>query len=149
MSKDLMKQRVRVSFEFDVTCNDEPIRNFRDDAAERQYELALLNSFLTTNKTKLLHMMVDAIGTEIGLNSTESFMAQFLPEIDTNSHVMFGPAIDALRGEAGQYWRKTNEEDVLPWGDVLTLETEHIFECFNAEFVGSRFHTIDEDSANE
>jgi hypothetical protein len=44
----------------------------------------LLQSFLIADKKKLLHMLVDAIATQLGLDSTETFVQQFLPQIDTN-----------------------------------------------------------------
>ena len=135
---ELMKHNVRVSFEFDVTCNDEPIGNSRND-------LALLKSFLTADKTMLLHMMVDAISTQIGLNSTETFVKTFLCQIDTNSHVLFSKAIEALRGDEGEYWR---EEVDSQWPDVLTLATEKLFECFSAQFVSSKFEVV-EDATGE
>jgi len=141
---DLLRQRVRVSFDFEITCNDEPIRNSRDDETEKQYNLALLRSFLTADKTKLLHMMVDAIGTEIGMNSNETFMETFLPEIDINSHVLFSEAIDGLSGDAGEYWREARDDSNLSWGDILTLSTEKLFACFNAEFVSSSYGMIGE-----
>jgi hypothetical protein len=141
---ELLRQRVRVSFDFDVISNDGPIRNSSDNEETKQHDLALLNSFLAADKTKLLHMMMDAIGTEIGLNSTESFMEQFLPDIDTNTHVIFEKAIDALSGDARDYWRETREEEDLPWGDVLSLATEKIFECFEADFVSSSYGIVGE-----
>ena len=146
MSKELMKQRVRVSFDFDVTCNIDPIRNSGSNNNAKLYDLALLDSFLTTDKEKLLHMLVETIGAELGLNSPESFVAQFLPQIDTNSHVLFDKAIDALRGDAGDYWREAREDDDLPWGIVLSLATEKIFECFEAKFVSSSYEFAGDNS---
>jgi hypothetical protein len=110
----------------------------------KQYDLALLQSFLIADKKKLLHMLVDAIANQMGLDSPETFVKEFLPQINTNSHVLFSPAIDALRGDAGDYWRETREEEDLPWGDVLSLATEKIFECFEAEFVSSSCEFVGE-----
>jgi hypothetical protein len=143
---NLLKQRVRVSFDFDVTCNNGPIRNSGSNNNAKLYDLELLNSFLTTDKTKLLHMMVEAIATQLGLDGPETFIETFLGQIDTNSHILFSPAIDALRGDARDYWRETREESDLPWGDALTLSTEKLFECFTAQFVKSKFQAIDGDS---
>lgn len=142
---ELLKQRVNVSFDFDVICNDEPIRNSNDEEEVKQYDLALLRSFLTSDKKKLLHMMLDAIATQIGLNSPETFITTFLGQIDTNSHVIFGSAIDALRGDAGDYWREARDDSDLPWGDVLTLATGKLFECFEAKFVCCICHIVGEE----
>ena len=144
---ELMRQRVRVSFDFDVCCNNDTIREFGNNSSAKLYDLALLDSFLVADKPKLMHMMVDAIGTELGLDSSETFVETFLPQIDTNSHVLFSRAIDALRGDTGNYWRETRAEDQLPWGDVLTLATEQILKCFSAKFVASKFQTIDGDAS--
>ena len=142
---ELLKKRVRVSFDFDVTCNDGAIRNSGEEAIG--YDLALLRSFLTANKTKLLHMMVDTIGAELGLNSPESFVAQFLPQIDINSRILFSEAIDALCGEHGAYWRDIAEvEKFEDWQSLLDVCTEHIFKCFEAKFIKSQFMTIDGDA---
>jgi len=144
---ELLKQRVRVSFDFDVICNDGPVHNSgNDDDDVKQYDLALLRSFLSADKEKLLHMLVDAIGAEMGLNSTDSFMRQFLPEIDINSHVLFSKAIGGLCGDVGDYWRETRDDSDLPWGEVLTLATEKLFECFKAEFVKSSYTVIGENN---
>ena len=142
---ELLKKRVRVSFDFDVTCNDGAIRNSGEEAIG--YDLALLRSFLTANKTKLLHMLVDAIATELGLNSPESFVAQFIPQIDTSSHNLFSPAIDALRGDHGAYWRDIAEaEKFEDWQSLLDVCTEHIFKCFEAEFIKSQFMILEGDA---
>ena len=141
-STERFRQRVRISFDFDVMVNDEPILNSGNDEEIMRYDVALLKSFLATDKEKLLHMMMDAIGTEIGLNSTESFMAEFLPEINTNSHVLFEKAIDALRGYDWAYWQETRDEEDLPWGSVLSLATEKLFECFEAEFMSSSYAIV-------
>jgi hypothetical protein len=130
---ELLKQRVRVSFDFDVTVNDAPIHNSGNDDDFKQYDLALLRSLLTADKAKLLDMMIDAIGSELGLNSPETFMVQFLPQIDPNCHALFSKAIDALRGDAEDYWRH-----------ALPLAAETIFACFDAEFVSSDYKIVGE-----
>jgi hypothetical protein len=142
---ELLKRRVRVSFDFDVTVNDAPIRNAGEDAIG--YDLALLQSFLKADKTKLLHRMVDTIATQLGLNSPETFIAQFLPQVDTNSHILFSEAIDALSGEHGAYWRDIAETKKLEdWQSYLDICTEKIFKCFEAKFVKSQFQTIEGDA---
>ena len=144
--KERIKKRVRVSFDFDVTVNDAPIRNSDNDAIG--YDLALLASFLTTDKTKLLHMLVDAIATELGLHSPESFVAQFIPQLDINSHNLFSTAIDALRGDHGAYWRDIAEaEKFEDWQSLLDVCTEHIFKCFEAEFIKSQFMILEGDAS--
>src|SRR5438445_2593021 len=101
---ELFKRRVRVTFEFDVACTDEPIVNASDDTVAIAHDIALLKSFLVADKAKLLDMMVDCIGQKLGMHSTETFMREFLPQVNVEAHGLFGPAIDALDGEPGEYW---------------------------------------------
>lgn len=138
--QELAKHRVRVSFYFDVMCNDGPIRN-SSDTSDIPYDLALLKSFLEADKESLLHMLADAIVSKLALNSPESFTEAFLPQAkDIDSHDLFKAAIDALDGEFGKYWRETRDEKELVWGDtLLSLATEELFNCFNAEFVSSSY----------
>jgi|SRR5579859_218447 len=134
IGQELLKQRIRISFDFDVTCNDAPIHN--DQA---KYDLALLLSFLTADKEMLLHMMVNACTNALEVH--ESFVDEFLPRVNTNSHHLFEPAIDALHGDEYEYWQEA-KEDALPWGDMLSLATEDLFKCFSAEFVESSFEVV-------
>src|SRR4051794_1539043 len=48
---EMYKKRVRVSFDFDVTCNDKPVYKLTGD--EGAMVAALLKSFLVADKAKL------------------------------------------------------------------------------------------------
>src|SRR5579863_1710569 len=101
-------------------------------------DMALLKSFLVADKGKLLDMMVDCIGTKLGMHSCETFMLEFLPQVNTEPHELFRPAIEALESDEKQYWKAQDEaEPDMRYGDILSLCTESIFECFSAEFVKS------------
>lgn len=144
--QELLKQRIRVSFDFDVVCNDRPIRDASDDDEAKQYDLALLKSFLVADKEKLLHMMVDAIGAQLGLDAPESFVAAFFPQINTESWWLLHKAIDALPGDHGAYWQDVAQAPEFNGiEDYLALFTEEIFACFSAKFVNSSFEVIGDD----
>lgn len=139
---ELLKHRIRVSFDFDVTCNDSPIHDATDDEQETLYSLALLKSFLVADKEKLLHLMVDTIGNELGFNSAETFVATFLPQIRTESHKLFDKAIDGLSGDIGKHWRELRDNPDDEYSDWFGFCTEELYECFNAKFVNSDFEVI-------
>lgn len=139
--QELLKQRVRVSFEFDVVCNDGPVRNLSYDEGGT-IDMALLKSFLTADKGKLLDLMVDNIGQKLGMHSCETFIHEFLPQVSTECHELFRPAIEALEGEDRTSWDEICKEPDTQWGDYLSLCTEEIVECFKAEFVSSSYETI-------
>ena len=137
--QELLKHRVRVSFDFDVTCNDAPICNASADEQSTQYSLALLQSFLEADKESLLHMMVDTIATQLGYNGAEGFIATFLPQICTESHKLFDKAIDGLSGDIGEHWRELRDDARDEYKDWFGYCTEELYECFNAKFVESSF----------
>lgn len=141
-SQELAKHRIRVSFDFDVVCNDAPIRDASDDEQSALYSLALLKSFLITDKEKLLHLMVDTIGNELGFNSAETFVATFLPQIHTESHKLFDKAIDGLSGDIGEHWRELRDDPRDEYKDWFGYCTEEIYECFSAKFIKSSFEVI-------
>jgi hypothetical protein len=135
---ELFKQRVRVTFEFDVACNSEPILNTGNDDDVKAHDIALLKSFLMT--PQLVDMLVDKIGCELGLNSPESFIQRFLPTLNTECHSLFSKAIETLTDENGKHWRGIR--DYQGTNDLLSICTESIFECFSAQFVSSSYETI-------
>jgi hypothetical protein len=139
--QELAKQRVRVSFDFDVTCNDWSIRNASTDEQETQYSLALLQSFLVADKESLLHLMVDTIGSQLGLNSPESFIALFLPQLDVRVQYLFNKAIDELSGDTGKHWRELRDDPVL-YGDWFGYSIDDLCACFSAKFIESSFEVI-------
>ncbi len=138
---ELSRHRVRVSFDFDVVCNDEPVCKLSYDEGGT-VDLALLTSFLVADKGKLLMMLADKIGCELGLDSPESFIAAFLPQVIGSTASLFRPAIDALTGENRLAWDEICNEPDTKWGDYLTLCTEKIFECFSADFVNSSYEEV-------
>jgi hypothetical protein len=143
--QELAKHRVRVSFDFDVTVNSEPVANESYDEGGSM-DMALLKSFLVANKGKLLMMMVDAIGQKLGMHSCETFMHEFLPQVNIESKGLFGSAIEALEGDERQYWREIRDEpDTEPgWGDYITVQTEELFKCFSAEFAKSSYEVVED-----
>lgn len=145
--QELAKHRVRVSFDFDVTCDSGPVVNESYDEGGTM-DMALLKSFLVADKGKLLDMMVDAIGMKLGMHSCETFMHEFLGQADVyNTPELFRPAIEQLRGEAGQFWADLWDRAVgVPPDDTLNLCTEELFECFNAEFVSSSYDVVYEEN---
>jgi hypothetical protein len=89
-------------------------------------------------------MLVDTIGAELGLNSPETFVATFLSQISTNSHGLFSEAIKSLSGASGMYWRDIRDAPEDEYGDLLSICTEQIIECFSAEFVKSSYEIAEE-----
>lgn len=140
--QERLKHRIRVSFDFDVTCNDSPIHDATDDEQETLYSLALLQSFLVTDQEKLLHLMIDTVGNELGFNSAETFVATFLPQIHTESHKLFDKAIDGLSGDIGKHWRELRDDARDEYKEWFGYCVEEIFECFKAKFVNSHFEVI-------
>lgn len=141
LGQELLKRRVRVSFDFDVTCNDAPIHDASTDEQETLYSLALLKSFLETDKESLLHLMADTIGSQLGLNSPETFVRWFLPQVITESHKLFDKAIDALSGDTGKHWSELRDDPVL-YGDWFGYSIEDLCACFSAKFVNSSFEVL-------
>lgn len=137
----LAKHRIRVSFDFDVTCDDGAILNSGNDEDVKAHDLALLKSLLQT--PQLIDILVDMIGTELGLNGCETFMARFLPQVSTNCHYLFSDAIDRLSGENATYWRDIRDAPKVRHESLLSMCAEHIFECFGAKFVNSSYEVID------
>lgn len=125
--QELAKHRVRVSFDFDVRCNSGPVVNESYDEGGAM-DMALLKSFLVADRGKLLDMMVDAIGVKLGMHSCETFMLEFLPQVSTEPHELFSPAIDKLplEEDVKQYWIEVDEDEPK---DYLSLCTEH-FQVF-------------------
>jgi hypothetical protein len=148
---ELLKRRVRISFDFDVTVNDGPIVNSGNDEDIKSNDLALLQQFLIEDEDKLLEMLAYEVGLELGLSSCETFVEMFLPEINFSSGEMeqylFGPAIEDLQGKAGEYWRDIEAETYAAHHDLLSLCTETLFECFKAKFVSSSYKMIGENNA--
>lgn len=141
--QELLNQRVRVSFDFDVRCDSGPVANMSYDNGGTM-SMALLKSFLVVNKGKLMDMMVDCIGRKLGYHP-ESFMSDFLPQINVECTELFSPAIEALEGDEGKYWREVRDEPwAEQWGDYLTVCTDEIFECFSAEFISSSYEVIEQ-----
>jgi hypothetical protein len=141
--QELAKQRVRVSFEFEVTCNTSPILNSHNDADVKAHDMALLKSFLLT--PQMIHMLVDCIGSKLGYHP-ESFMQEFLPQIDTECHKLFSTAIGRLQDDEFIYWRDIAVAPKLSaYEDLLSICTEQIFECFNAEFVKSSYEVVEDE----
>ena len=146
IGQDLATHRVRVSFDFDVTCNDASIHSAGNDDETTTYDLALLRSFLVADEERLLHLLVDACAIQLGLNSVESLIAAYLPQLKTESHHLFRKAIDELSGDEYIHWRDVEEDDYQLWGEtVMQLATEQIFECFSAQFVKSSFKIVEEE----
>jgi hypothetical protein len=139
--QELAKHRVRVSFDFDVTVDSGPVANESYDEGGTM-DMALLKSFLVADKGKLLDMMVDCIGTKLGMHSCETFMHEFLPQVNIETHELFKPAIDALDGDEGEFWREGRDEPGDYYRDWMSLWTEEIVKCFSAEFVSSSYETI-------
>lgn len=143
--QELSRHRVRVSFEFDVECNTGPILSTGNDDDVKAYDLGLLKSFLQTDKA--LDLMVDAIGSQLGLNSPETFVQTFLPQIDTNCHTLFDNAIDGLSGEHVEYWRDIRDApQPSSYETLLSICTEEVVECFKAEFVSSSYGIVEDAS---
>ncbi len=140
--QERLKHRIRVFFDFDVTCNDSPIHDATDDEQETLYSLALLQSFLVTDQEKLLHLMIDTVGNELGFNSAETFVATFLPQIHTESHKLFDKAIDGLSGDIGKHWRELRDDARDEYKEWFGYCVEEIFECFKAKFVNSSFEVL-------
>ncbi len=141
--EELLKQRVRVSFDFDCICNTGPIINSIKDDDVKAHDLALLKSFLAADKDKPLMMMVDKIGAELGYHP-DAFMEDFLPQVSVEPHELFKSAIDQLEGTEATLWREVQDEPRDPkYGDVLSLCTEGIFETFEATFISSSFEVRD------
>jgi len=140
--QELSRQRVRVSFEFDVSVNTSPILSTGNDDDVKAHDLALLKQFLQTPAAMTL--MVDTIGAQLGLNSAETFVETFLSQIDTNSHVLFSKAIAELSGDEGEYWRDIRDAPMPNEDDLLSLCTEEVVECFSAEFAGSSFEMAED-----
>jgi len=144
--QELAKHRVCVSFEFDVVCNTSPILSSSNDDETKAHDLALLKSFLTADNEKLLIMLVDRIACEMGMNSVETFLWRFLPEINTKCRQLFSKAIDALSGNERRYWQEAATPSDLDglFEDYLEECTEELFECFSAQFVGSSYQVVKE-----
>jgi hypothetical protein len=143
--QELLKQRVRVSFEFDVTCDSGPVANESYDEGGTM-DMALLKSFLVANKGKLLDMMMDCIGQKLGMHSCETFMLEFLPQVNTVPRKLFNAAIEKLEGDERQYWCEaaTPSDIDSPLEDYLELCTESIFKCFSAEFAKSSYEVVED-----
>jgi hypothetical protein len=143
---ELLKKRVRVSFDFDVIVNDGPIINSGNDEDIKTHDLALLQQFLVADKDKLLEMLAYEAGLELGLNSCETFVETFLPQIEYSNDGMdqyiFGSAIAQLQGPSGEYWTDIEADTYAAHPDLLGLCTETLFECFKAEFVSSFFELV-------
>lgn len=140
MGQELLKRRIRLSFDFDITCNDGPIVNSCDETKE--YDIALLKSFLTTER--LIDMLVSCAEIELGVDCPEIFMEAFYATTDTYVHYLFGQAINQLEGEQREYWQGIRDSEDVPWGGVLSLATEKLYECFTAEFIKSTFQIVEE-----
>lgn len=140
--REMFKHRVRVIFEFDVTCSCEPILNSGNDEDVQAHDMALLKSFLLT--PQLLDRMIDAIGCEMGFNSPESFIQQFFPQINTDCHKLFNRAINELQGDEWDYWKDIRDAPKVGYETLLSICTEAIFECFRAKFVNSKYEVINE-----
>lgn len=143
---DLLKQRICVTFVFAVTVNDSAIRSSSNDDT-REHELALLRQFLIADKERLEEMLAYQAGLELGLNSSESFIEMFMSQIDfahgVFEHRLLSPAIDALAGEEKQWWQEIRDQPKdREHGDILSLYTEDLFECFKAEFVSSSYKLL-------
>jgi hypothetical protein len=143
--QELLKQRVRVSFDFDVTCDSGPVDNESYDEGG-QMDMALLKSFLVADKGKLLDMMVDAVGQKLGMHGSETFMLEFLPQVNIESKELFGPAIEKLEGDERQYWREGRDEPGDYYRDWMSLWTEEVIKCFRAEFVKSSYEVVEDES---
>jgi hypothetical protein len=140
--QELLKRRVRLSFEFDVSCNDGPIINLHDPVGTIQ-DRALLTSFLVADQDRLQDMLMYCAAIELGLDSPETFIELFVQHSTLAQH-LFRPAIDTLTGNAGNYWRAVRVTEDHQWGSVLSLATEDLFDCFKAEFVKSDFAVVSE-----
>lgn len=143
---DLLKQRICVTFVFAVSCNDSAIRSSSNDDT-REHELALLRQFLIADKERLEEMLAYQAGLELGLNSSESFIEMFMSQIDFDNGVferrLLGPAIDTLASDEKQWWQEIRDQPKdREHGDILSLYTEDLFECFKAEFVGSSYKIL-------
>jgi hypothetical protein len=90
-------------------------------------------------------MMVDKIGSVLGWHP-DAFMDEFLSQVNVECHELFKPAIDALEGNEGEYWRDIRDATIPDEGDLLSLCTEEIVECFSAEFVSSSYEIVEEAS---
>lgn len=142
-AQDLATYHFRVSFDFNIKCNDQAIRT-QPNPRDIPYDLALLSSFLDTDQEKLLHMLAYTVAMQLAPDNVESFMARFLPQVSTESRDLFNKAIDGLCGDEYSYWCKVRKEG-MPWGDILTVYTRELFKCFSAEFIKSRFEILGED----
>lgn len=140
--QELAKHRVRVSFDFDVTCNSGPVINLTYDEGGTM-SMALLKSFLVANKGKLLDMMVDRIASKLAWHP-EAFLIEFLSQVDTNTRTLFKPAIEALDSEEKQYWHEQEEETDNGLADWFDYCVEEIFNCFEATFIKSSYEVINE-----
>jgi hypothetical protein len=142
--QELLKQRVRVSFDFDITCNTAPIINSGSNDAAKAYDMALLKSFLVADKGKLMMLMVDQIGMKLGYHP-ESFMEDFLPQVNVEPHELFKPAINALADNEKQFWQEVERDtEIIEHTSCLSLSTEGIFECFEATFKNSSYRLLGE-----
>lgn len=141
--EDLLEQTVRVSFDFKIKVNDSKIRNSGSNAEMKAYDMALLKSFLTADKDKLLMLMVDKVGSELGWHP-DAFMEDFLSQVSTEPHQLFKPAIDALTGNEKQFWQEIEQNtEIIEHTSCLSLATEDIFECFKATFISSSYEVVD------
>ena len=138
------KHRVRISFDFDVTCNSGPILNSHNDDDIKAHDLALLKSFLVANRGKLLDMMVDRIVSKLAWHP-EAFLEDFLPQLDLNTRTLFKPAIEALDSKEKQYWHRQEEETDNGLTDWFNYCTEGIFNCFEATFIKSSYEIVSQD----
>jgi hypothetical protein len=133
----MFASRVRVTFEFDVTCNSEPIINSDNDEDVQAHDLALLRSFLQT--PQFIDMLVDKIVDELCMYAPETFVRRFFPQINTECHQLFGKAIEQLSDENEEYWRDIRDAPKVSYETLLSICTEQILECFKAKFVSSSY----------
>lgn len=148
---ELYRQRIRVSLDFDVTVNDGKIVNSGNDAEVKAFDLALLKRFLVADQAMLRLMLAYQVALNIAWRNAEDIEEWLLGSIMEANYErrLYGPAIDTMEGPEGEYWRETRALPPDKYGDALSICTEYISECFQAQYVDSRVEMIDTKTESE
>jgi hypothetical protein len=149
---ELYKQRIRVTFDFDVTVDDAVIRNTHEkldnDTITIEHDIALLQQFLKTNPEKLHEMLVYQIASYLGDRVPEDFEEYFFGKIKHDHYFdeeIFHDAIDTLPSAEREYWQDIrNSPPDKRLGSVLSMWTEQIVESFKTKLLGGHIEELKE-----